>query len=93
MLMSGAVAGRAGHARFALLEVGLFLGILGLRRVFIIHPRGQGLRLPSDLADVTCLTYKSDRRDGNLRAAIGPAANAIRTRIASDGLRLRRELR
>jgi predicted nucleotide-binding protein len=70
-----------------LLEVGLFLGVLGLRRVFIIHPRNQGLRLPSDLAGVTCLTYKSDRRDQNLRAAIGPAATAIRNRIATEGPR------
>lgn len=33
-------------------ELGLFLGALGPRRVFIIHPRGEDLRLPSDLAGV-----------------------------------------
>lgn len=73
-----------------LLEVGLFLGVLGLRRVFLVHPRNQGLHLPSDLAGVTCLTYRSDRRDQNLRAAIGPAATAIRNRISAEGLRLDR---
>lgn len=68
-------------------ELGLFLGALGPRRVFIIHPRNQELRLPSDLAGVTCLTYRSNRTDQNLQAAIGPAATAIRNRIATDGLR------
>src|SRR5260370_40757866 len=69
-------------------ELGLFLGALGPRRVFIVPPRNQQLRLPSDLAGVTCLTYKSHRKDQNLQAAIGPAATAIRNRIATEGLRL-----
>jgi predicted nucleotide-binding protein len=72
-------------------ELGLFLGELGPERVFIIHPRDQHLELPSDLAGVTCLTYKSNRKDGNLQAAIGPAATKIRNRIASLGLRPSRD--
>ena len=72
-------------------ELGLFLGALGPRRVFIIRPRDQELRLPSDLAGVTVLTYRPNRRDGNLRAAIGPAATAIRERIAADGMRSDRD--
>jgi hypothetical protein len=70
-----------------ILELGLFLGALGSQRVFIIRPRDQDLRLPSDLAGVTVLDYKTNRRDGNLRAAIGPAATAIRNRISIEGLR------
>jgi CAP12/Pycsar effector protein, TIR domain len=73
-------------------ELGLFLGTLGPRRVFIIQPRGLDLALPSDLAGVTCLDYRYDRRDQNLRAAIGPAAMAIGDIIASEGLRREREL-
>jgi len=73
-------------------ELGLFLGALGPRRVFIVHPRGQGLRLPSDLAGVTCLTYRSNRRDQNLQAAIGPAATEIRGRIAALGIRPNNDL-
>ena len=68
-------------------ELGLFLGALGPERVFIIHPRNQDLQMPSDLAGVTCLTYRSNRKDRNLQAAIGPAATAIRNRIASMGVR------
>lgn len=73
-----------------LLELGIFLGALGTRRVFILHPREQGIRLPDDLACVTCLTYRNDRRDRNLRAAVGPAATAIRERIFSEGICSRR---
>jgi len=63
-------------------ELGLFLGTLGPRRVFIVRPRDLDLRLPSDLADVTCLDYRHNRRDQNLQAAIGPAANRIWDRKA-----------
>jgi hypothetical protein len=73
-------------------ELGLFLGSLGPRRVFIIRPRGQDLRLPSDLAGITVLNYNADRKDGNLRAAVGPAATAIRNRISAEGLRVGRGL-
>jgi hypothetical protein len=74
-------------------ELGLFLGTLGSRRVFIIHPNDLDLTLPSDLAGVTCLGYRNNRRDQNLQAAIGPAATRIRERIAREGPRRReREL-
>jgi hypothetical protein len=73
-------------------ELGLFLGALGSRRVFIIRPHGQDLHLPSDLAGVTCLAYRHGRSDGNVRAAIGPAATEIRNRIAREGLRRDRSL-
>jgi hypothetical protein len=66
-------------------ELGLFLGTLGSRRVFIIQPRDIELKLPSDLAGVTCLDYRYNRIDHNLRAAIGPAATRIRDRIADEG--------
>jgi len=73
-------------------ELGLFLGALGSRRVFIVHPRGEDLRLPSDLAGVTLLNYRKNRSDGNLRAAIGPAATEIQKRISAEGLRNSRGL-
>ncbi|MGO8891586.1 MAG: TIR domain-containing protein [Streptosporangiaceae bacterium] len=73
-------------------ELGLFLGALGPQRVFIIRPRGQELRLPSDLAGVTILEYRYNRRDQNLRAAIGPAATEIQNRISAEGLRSDRGL-
>jgi hypothetical protein len=73
-------------------ELGLFLGSLGPGRVFIIRPRGQDLRLPSDLAGITVLDYNPDRKDGNLRAAVGPAATAIRNRVSAEGFRVGRGL-
>jgi hypothetical protein len=73
-------------------ELGLFLGSLGSRRVFIIHPHNLDLTLPSDLAGVTCLGYREYRSDQNLQAAIGPAATRIRDRIASEGLRRERQI-
>lgn len=62
-------------------ELGIFIGALGKEQVFIVRPRDRELRLPSDLAGVACLTYRSNRKDENLRAAIGPAATAIRSKI------------
>ena len=72
-------------------ELGLFLGALGSRRVFIIQPRDLNLTLPSDLAGVTRLYYRDCRSDQNLQAALGPAATSIRDRIASEGPRMERE--
>ena len=71
-------------------ELGLFLGALGPLRVFVIHTNDQDLRLPSDLAGVTCLKYRRNRGDQNLQAAIGPAANAIRNRIDRERISGRR---
>jgi hypothetical protein len=73
-------------------ELGLFLGSLGSRRVFIIHPHNLDPMLPSDLAGVACLGYREYRSDQNLQAAIGPAATRIRERIASEGLRREPEI-
>jgi len=68
-------------------ELGLFLGALGPRRTFIIHSRNQDLHLPSDLAGVTLLSYRNNRRDQNLQAAMGPSATSIRNAVANEGLR------
>ena len=73
-------------------ELGLFLGALGPRRVFIIQPRDLSLTLPSDLAGVTRLDYRYNRADQNLEAAIGPAATRIRDRIVSEGPLRERQL-
>jgi predicted nucleotide-binding protein len=84
LVLRGVESAAARHN--VIFELGLFLGRLGPERVFIIHPRDEGMQMPSDLAGVTCLTYKSKRKDKNLQAAIGPAATAIRNRIASMGI-------
>jgi hypothetical protein len=62
-------------------EIGLFVGRLGRASTFIITPRGDNLRLPSDLLGVTVLKYVPDRADGNSAAALSPATTRIRTEL------------
>ena len=63
-------------------EFGLFVGHLGRDNSIIVAPRNENLRLPSDLLGVQVLKFQSDRKDGNLDAALGPASNKIRTILA-----------
>jgi len=65
-------------------EAGLFLGGVGQGRVFLVSPEDPVLKLPSDLAGITVATWRA-RDDGNLRAALGPAALQIRRAIQAAG--------
>lgn len=61
-------------------ELGLFLGALGRERCFVIMPSGSpDLKLPSDLLGLTTGYYDPNRQDANLRAALGPACNKVRS--------------
>ncbi|RKT13283.1 putative nucleotide-binding protein with TIR-like domain [Paraburkholderia sp. RAU2J] len=59
-------------------EFGLFVGRLGLYRSFIVAPKGEDSRLPSDLLGVNFAIFDAMRTDENLGAALGPASNKIR---------------
>jgi predicted nucleotide-binding protein len=48
----------------------MFIGPIGRLRSFLIEPRGEEVRLPSDLSGITALRYKYDPE--NLAAAMGP---------------------
>jgi hypothetical protein len=50
-------------------ELGLFMGILGRERTFIVSDSSPDLALPSDLNGVTQVRFQS-RNDGNLRSAL-----------------------
>jgi hypothetical protein len=59
-------------------ELGLFIGRLGAERCFFLVPEDSSdLRLPSDLAGINPGVYESNRRDGNLMAALNPACMQI----------------
>jgi len=64
-------------------ELGLFIGRIGRKRSFLVEPRGEELKLPSDLTGITAITYKYDPSD--LGASMGPACNRIRDIIADLG--------
>jgi len=69
----------------ALFELGLFMGHLGRKRTFVVRPRGDDLKIPSDLAGLTTALYDWPRADGNHQAALGPACDSIRQMIRSLG--------
>ena len=64
-------------------ELGLFIGRIGRHRSFLVEPRGEETKLPSDLSGITSISYKYDKKD--LAAALGPACNRIRDIIRDLG--------
>ncbi len=65
-------------------ELGLFIGRLGLERTFFIIPQdSKDIHLPSDILGLTPAYFDANRKDSNLRAALGPASNQIRQAIIS----------
>lgn len=68
-------------------ELGLFIGALGSKRVYIVADKSKvELHLPSDLAGVTWAPYL-ERASGNMDAAVGSAATQIGTQIRRLGRR------
>lgn len=68
-----------------ILELGLFMGVLGQNNCFIIAPNSsENVHLPTDLTGITILKYNNRRADGNLTAALGLAVNKIRNVITNN---------
>jgi len=67
-----------------LFECGLFMGRLGRERTFIVYDADKVIKIPSDLAGIKLATYKGNRQDGNLLAAVGEAADEIRDAIKAS---------
>lgn len=64
-------------------EIGLFMGKLKNDRVMMIKPRGEKLKIPSDLLGLRLLEYDSSMK--NLSSALGPACFEIRAVINNKG--------
>lgn len=67
-------------------ELGLFMGRLGRKRTILFQPRGQELKLPSDLLGLTPISYKTGRKE-DLPAFIATACNDARKIIGTLGVR------
>jgi predicted nucleotide-binding protein len=66
-------------------ELGLFAGVLGRERSFLLTPRGTDLRLPTDLGGMTPLDW--DPRKLNMESAVGAACTRLKAAMSSLGLR------
>ncbi|PWU12010.1 MAG: cyclic nucleotide-binding protein [Terriglobia bacterium] len=67
-------------------ELGLFMGVIGRERVFILKPRGAEIKIPSDLFGVTWIEYPP-RGPRSLRARIAPICRQISRIINTKGPR------
>lgn len=65
-------------------ELGLLIGALGRERVFLVQPRGQEIRLPSDLTGVNPITYSTDAKV-DLRVRLAPVCTELRTVFSRIG--------
>ena len=69
-------------------ELGLFVGRLGRERAFIVHSADiSDFHIPTDLLGITPAIYQSDRTDGNIVAALGPACSRVQRSIAKFGVK------
>jgi CRP/FNR family transcriptional regulator, cyclic AMP receptor protein len=65
-------------------ELGFFMGALTRDRTFMVIPRGEGTKVPSDLFGLTALTYAPGGPD-TLAERIGPLSNELRSMIIKAG--------
>ena len=64
-------------------ELGMFIGRIGRQRSFLLEPRGQEIKLPSDFSGITALSYQYDPSD--LASRLAPACNDVRKIVRSLG--------
>src|SRR5678809_810664 len=73
-----ATAGQASPRDNVVFEAGLFGGVLGMRRTFILH--ASGAKLPTDLLGLTCVRY-----DGTSPAEVRVVNQKLRKAIENEG--------
>jgi predicted nucleotide-binding protein len=65
-------------------ELGLFVGRLGRSRAILMEPRLEEVKLPSDFAGVTTITYRFEN-GADVAAQLAPACNQLRKHINALG--------
>jgi hypothetical protein len=68
-------AGQASPRDNVVFEAGLFGGVLGMRRTFILH--ANGAKLPSDLLGLTCVRYAGSMTSAEMRSINQKVRRAI----------------
>lgn len=66
-------------------ELGFFMGRLGRKRAILAESRDEKVKLPSDLAGLTTVTYRWSGEPNEIAAAMGPVCNRIRDIIRDLG--------
>jgi hypothetical protein len=66
-------------------EAGVFMGILGRKRAFIVFDADKPIKLPSDLAGITVARYRGNRSDANIVSAVDEACHLIRASVERLG--------
>ena len=75
-----------------ILELGMFIGLLGKERSFIVKPKDVDLRLPTDLLGVVAVEYNSEWAKRDPAAALGQACTQIDDAIKRQHRRKNKEL-
>jgi len=70
-------AGQAAPRDNVVFEAGLFGGVLGMRRTFILH--ANGAKLPTDLLGLTCIRYGEELSAAEIRSINQKLRKAIET--------------
>lgn len=71
-----------------LLELGIFIGVLGRKRTFAVYDRSTNIQIPSDMAGVTKASYQP-HASGNIQSSLGSSCTQFKTAVQELGLRPR----
>lgn len=76
--------GQASPRDNVVFEAGLFGGVLGMRRTFILH--AEGAKLPTDLLGLTCIRYGDSTSASEVRAVNQKLRKAIDAEVKLAGI-------
>lgn len=68
-------------------EAGIFMAHLGRERTFILVPNLSNMRLPTDFAGLTTISYPADLTAEEIQPKLGPACREMRRQIVKLGPR------